>query len=98
MHMADAASIAALAAVAIADAVKAAGTMVEVEPEEFVKVLLRAHEPLVVMAEGGFFKAKYQYVMSYKGLAFFTQSKQALQLPAGAEVVKAEKIWMPTGL
>jgi hypothetical protein len=32
---------------------------------------------------------------SYKGLAFFTKSNTPLDLPAGAEVVTADRIWIP---
>lgn len=87
---------AAAAAAAVAKAVKASGTLVKVEPEEFRKVLERNPEGLVVTAEAGVFGTKYQYLTSYKGLAFFTSTKRALQLPGTAEVVQAEKIWMPS--
>ena len=87
---------AAAAAAAIANAVKASGTIVQVHSEEFLKVLARASQPLVVTASGGLFKTHYQYLTSYKGLAFFTQADEPLVLPAGVEVVAAEKIWIPT--
>jgi hypothetical protein len=50
---------------------------------------------LVVSSIGGFFTKKYQYLTSYKGLAFFTSSTAQLQLPYKAEIVAAGKIWMP---
>ena len=50
---------------------------------------------MVVTAEGGFFSTKYQYLTSYKGLAFFTESGVPLSLPDGTEVVAARKIWIP---
>lgn len=83
------------AAAAIAQAIKASGVVVRVEPEEFSKILIRAKDPLVVMAEGGLFRTSYKYLAAYKGLAFFTQSKIPLTLPPGAEVVKAGRIWIP---
>ena len=58
--------------------------------------LARAKAPLVVIAEGGIFKTNYQYLMSYKGIAFFTKSSTALTLPAGAEVVTAGDISIPS--
>jgi hypothetical protein len=87
---------AALAAQAVADAIKASGVLVRIKPEEFAKILARAKDPLVVIAEGGIFKTNYQYLMSYKGIAFFTKSSTALTLPAGAEVVTAGDISIPS--
>jgi hypothetical protein len=85
----------AAAAAAIANAIKASGVLVRVGPVEFTKVLGRLKEPLIVIAHGGFFGKKYLYLMSYKGLAFFTKSSTALELPAGAEVVSAGRISIP---
>jgi len=90
------ATAAAAAAAAIANAIKASGVLVRVEPREFVKILARANSPLVVMAEGGLFSTNFQYLMSYKGLAFFTKSKETLALPADAEVVRARGINIPS--
>jgi hypothetical protein len=86
---------AAAAAVAIAQAVKASGTLVTVEPTEFTHLLGRHKDPLVVHAEGGLFATNYQYLMSYKGLAFFTKSSYPLDLPKGVELVRARSIWIP---
>jgi hypothetical protein len=83
------------AAAAIANATKASGVLVRVDPEEFAKLLSLTKEPLIVIAEGGMFSKNYQYLMSYKGLAFFTKSSAALQLPGDAQVVKAARIWIP---
>jgi hypothetical protein len=90
-----AAGAGAVAAAAVANAVKASGAIVQVEPEDFLKILARAKEPLVITAEGGFFKTKYQYLTAYKGLDFYCQSDDLLQLPAGTELMTASKIWIP---
>jgi hypothetical protein len=82
-------------AAAIAQAIKASGTIVRVEPQEFQLLLSRQAEPLVVHAMGGIFNRQYQYLMSYKGIAFFTKSPEALAMPRHAEVVVARAIWMP---
>ena len=86
---------AAAAAAAIAQAIKASGSIVKVEPAEFERILARQHGLLVVTAQGGFFSTKYQYLTSYKGLAFFTESAAPLSLPGDIELVAAEKIWIP---
>lgn len=83
------------AAAAIAQAIKASGVLVRVAPEEFSAILNRIKDPLVVTAEGGLFKSNYQYLVSFKGLAFYTKSGTVLPLPAGADVVKAGRIWIP---
>ena len=86
---------AAAAAAAIAQAIKASGVLVRVQPEEFRKVIGRTKDPLVVIAEGGFFSTSYRYLAAYKGLAFFTKSPVPIDLPADAEVIAAKQIWIP---
>jgi hypothetical protein len=55
----------------------------------------RAKDPLIVVAKGGIFGKNYQYLMSYKGLTFYTKSSAPLPLPGGAELVQAGRIWVP---
>ena len=83
------------AAAAIAQAVKASGVVVRLEPAEFMKILGRSPNPLVVMATGGIFRNNYQYLTSYKGLGFFTKSGEPLQLPGSVELIVARSIWIP---
>ena len=92
--MAAAASGAAIAA-AIANAIKANGVLVRVEPIDFQNVLSKVKEPLVVYTEGGFFSKNYQYLVSYKGFAFFTKSSSPILLPSGVETIVVKKIWIP---
>jgi len=86
---------AAAAAAAIAQAIKASGAIVRVEAEDFLQILGRQKEPLVVQATGGFFSTNYQYLSSYKGLAFFCKSASPLDLPPAYEVIQSKKIWIP---
>ena len=90
-----AAASGAAAAAAIANAIKASGVLVRLEPREFSKILNRAKDPLVVTASAGFFGGKFRYLMSYKGLAFTTVSDTPLMLPAGCELVTAGSIMIP---
>jgi len=85
----------AAAAAAIAQAIKASGAIVRVEPEDFLRILGRQQEPLVIHATGGLFSTNYQYLSSYKGLAFFTKSPVPLELPRKVEMVLARTIWIP---
>jgi hypothetical protein len=86
---------AAAAGAAIAQAIKASGVIVRVEPDDFFGILRRQQGALVVHAIGGFFSTNYQYLTSYKGLAFFTKSSTPLDLPSGTELVQAKKLWIP---
>jgi hypothetical protein len=83
-------------AAAIAKAIKANGILVRVEPGEFQNIVRKVQDPLVVYAEGGIFSTNYQYLVSYKGFAFFTKSPAQLMLPSGVETILAKKIWIPT--
>ena len=85
----------AAAAAAIANAIKASGVVVQVTPNDFQTILRSIEKPLVIYAEGGFFKTKHKYLVSYKGFAFFTQSNQQMLLPGGIETIVAKKIWIP---
>ncbi len=87
---------AAARAAAIAQAIKASGAIVRVEPNDFLLILSKADSPLVVMAKGGFLKANYQYLTAYKGLVFFTKSDTELLLPGNTELVFSNKIWVPS--
>jgi len=41
------------------------------------------------------FGSKLKYKSSYKGLILFTKCDEELALPAGTDLVKAGKIWIP---
>jgi len=88
---------AATAHAAMANAVKASGSIVRVDVGAFETVLSRCQNPLVVYSEKRFFTGGYyKYLTSYKGLTFYTKSKEPLMLPSSAEVVQVEKIWIPS--
>ncbi|HEX8890541.1 MAG TPA: hypothetical protein VF779_15415 [Pyrinomonadaceae bacterium] len=86
---------AAAAAAAIANAIKATGAIVRVEQKDFEIILRKTEKPLVIIAQGGLFSTKYQYMTSYKGFAFFTKTVAPLLLPSSAEIIRAQKIWTP---
>ena len=83
------------AAAAMIQAVKASGVVVRVQPTEFMSILRRHQEPLVVHAPAGFLGRRHRYLTAYKGLVFFTHAQEPLSLPGAAEVVEAGKIWVP---
>ena len=86
---------AAAAAAAIAKATKASGVVVRVDPADFNVILRKIERPLVIHAKGGFLSTNYQYLVSYKGFAFFTKSSEPILLPPEVETIAARKIWTP---
>ncbi len=82
-------------AAAIAQAIKASGAIVQVEPADFNIIISKIDKPLVVQAQGGVLKTNYQYLTGYKGLVFFTKSPTPLMLPGDTELIAAKKIWVP---
>jgi len=86
---------AATAAAAVANAIKASGVLVKVDPQNFRTLLSRASGAVVVFAEGGMLSTNYQYLLGYKGLAFYTKADEPIPVPGDVELVRAEKIWIP---
>jgi hypothetical protein len=78
-----------------ANAIKASGAIVHVEPGDFEAIIKKSESPLVVYAQGGVFTTKYRYLTPYKGLVFFTLTQTPLVLSPGLEVIVAKKIWIP---
>lgn len=93
---AGAAAAGAAAAGAIIQAVRASGVIVRMQPREFGALLKRQESPLIVHAIGRiWFVPNHLYLTSYKGLAFFTNSPNPLDLPQDAELIEAKSIWIP---
>lgn len=86
----------AAAAAAIAQAIKASGAIVRMEPNDFMQIVGRANDPIVVMATSKVFrKTSYKYITGYKGLTFYTKSSSRLSFGSGAMMVSAKNIWVP---
>ena len=83
------------AAAAANEAIKACGPVVQVKPEQFMRVLAKIEEPLVVTAVSTFFRTRYKYLTSYKGLIFYTKSNEPLQMSMSVETISAKKISVP---
>ena len=91
----SAAAAGAAVAAAIAQAIKASGVLVRVSEEDFQIILGKVEQPLVIYARRGLFTTSHQYLTSYKGFAFFTKASTQIPLPSGAELIKANTIWIP---
>jgi hypothetical protein len=85
----------AAAAAAIAEAIKASGAIVRMERRDFLAILERSEAPLVITARSGWLSTKYEYLTSYKGLAFYARTPEPLELPAGCETIASRRIWIP---
>ncbi len=95
--MAGTGAAAAAAAAAIANAIKASGAIIEVEPDTFMKILSRERDnrPLVIFARGGLIKANYHYLTAHRGFIFSTKSGDGLMLPGNVDIISAKKVWIP---
>jgi hypothetical protein len=89
------ATAAASHAAAVAQAIKASGAIVQIQPAEFETLARKAEQPLVVHATGGVFTKHHQYLMGYKGLVFFTKSQTQMNFPLKVEIINANRIWIP---
>lgn len=85
----------AAAAGAANQALRAFGSIVQVEGNEFVALLERTENPLVVHATSWLFATQYQYLTSYRGLTFYARTTAPLVLPKGTELIQARHIWVP---
>jgi hypothetical protein len=79
----------------IANAIKASGAIVTVEPEDFQKIIAKTEAPLVIRSVEGRRTKKYKYLTEYKGLAFHTESRSELVFPSRVEMISAKKISVP---
>ncbi len=86
---------AAAAGAAIANATKASGAIIRVESTDFMTILEKKDNPLVVCSVSKFISTKYHYLTAYKGLIFYTKSATQLMLRPSAEIIHAKKIWIP---
>ena len=86
----------AAAAAAMANAIKASGAIVEMDSEEFQKLLWKVDDPLVVTAESKFLSTTYKYLFAYRGLIFYTKTKDPIRLGGKVEVIRSKKIWVPS--
>ncbi len=87
---------AAAAAAATIQAIKASGVVVKVSADDFLRVVKRNPEALVVHATTRVFRTQHQYLTTYKGFAFFTKATTEVNMPRGVEMIEAKSIWTPS--
>lgn len=83
-------------AAAIANAIKASGAIVRLKEEDFIKVISRADNPIIIISRGGFMKKDFDYLTAYKGFIFYVRAKNEMNLPGNSEIISAQQIWIPS--
>ncbi|HKD07733.1 MAG TPA: hypothetical protein VKB79_17665 [Bryobacteraceae bacterium] len=103
--MAAAGSVAAAAAAARKRRIlssNASGTVVTVSQEDFIRALGLEPEPLVVRSGVTHFWSdtvhKYRHLASVKGLSFFCETPEPIELPENVILIDAEKLVVPSDL
>jgi hypothetical protein len=71
------------------------GTLVVVEPDDFVAILDMQENPLVVRAITGKWRKRFIYLTSYQGLSFCARSARDLDLPEDVLLIAATKVFLP---
>jgi hypothetical protein len=82
-------------AAAKANAIKASGAIVRLEPKEFAEIVKRSEKPLVVVARAGWPSKGYNYLTPYRGLVFYTKVRESLIMPSDVELIVCDRIWIP---
>ena len=65
------------------------GTGVHVKCEDFITILSKSEDPLVIMTAEGLFTKIYKYATAYKGFVFFTESLDKLHFGKEIELIQA---------
>ena len=81
---------------AMMNSVKAMGPIVSIDPQDFITLLHKQDEALVVTAEKGVFGKKRQYLMPYRGLYLYTETKDPFEIPSGVDIISAKSLWIPS--
>ncbi|TAF07810.1 MAG: hypothetical protein EAZ77_08540 [Nostocales cyanobacterium] len=68
------------------------GTGVCVKLDDFLAIISKSEEPLVIVTSEGFFTKIYKYVTAYKGFVFFTESLDKLDFGGNVEIIYAQSI------
>jgi hypothetical protein len=68
------------------------GTGVCVKLENFLNILSKSKEPLVIVTSEGYFTKIYKYVTAYKGFVFFTESLDKLEFGSNIEVIYGQSL------
>jgi hypothetical protein len=68
------------------------GTGVRIRCEDFMAIVSKSEDALVIVTTEGFFTKIYKYVTAYKGFVFFTESLNRLEFASNIEIIHAQSI------
>jgi hypothetical protein len=68
------------------------GTGVRVKVEDFLSILSKNQDPLVIVTSEGLFTKIYKYITAYKGFVFFTESLDRLDFNSNTEIIYAQNL------
>ncbi len=80
----------------IMEAKKAMGSIIHIENKDFLDLVKKEENPLVVFHHGGVLRKVYSYLFSWQGYIFVTKSQKKLSLPGKTQVIKAKKLELPS--
>jgi len=78
-----------------AGATPGTNVVINTDSDVFLSVVERNKDGLVVMCQSGLLRMKYRYLTSYKGLIFYCESAERLNLSPKIELLTAESIQVP---
>jgi hypothetical protein len=68
------------------------GTGVRVKEDDFIAIVAKNKDPLVIISSEGLFTKIYKYATAYKGFVFFTESLDKLDFGNNTEIIYAQSI------
>ena len=71
------------------------GIVISVETDEFMRLMKQAGNALIIHQQPSWWQTYNRYLMSYRGMAFYTRSKEELSISKYAEVIAAKNFYVP---
>lgn len=69
--------------------------IVTVENDEFMRLVKQANDPMIIHQIPGWFSGQNRYLLTYRGVTFYTRSKEELSISKNAEVITAKYFYVP---
>ena len=78
------------------NAISSTGAIVQVATDVLLDALERVDDPIVITTHiKNFVREEFLYLVPYKGVYLFSQSRSALRLPEDTETIIASRFWIP---
>lgn len=71
------------------------GIVISVENDEFMRLMKQANDVIVIHQKPTWWQSYNRYLMSYRGMTFYTRSKEELVISKYSEVVTAKHFYAP---